>query len=1367
MPRGTHVHVCCAHAPRAEEEEEQQQAWGKQQAALVVALRHALPDREVTCTGAGGGEVDVEQVGLVVVCASQRLVDAVNGRQAPLWSEWSALVVRKQLPFVVLVVEPEASQEHWTGGFALQAGRAAAVVDLTGEEKGIVEDAVAQIVQYVEQEDDQQGIEDDVVLFAVDGFDPLQVAREKSALYVEGTRAWALDEFRAWANRPASVWASDRVLVFVGPAGFGKSVLMARICDENGLLDDDGADEASSPAKKKRRSVPLPSMLGGKKTQEQTVVKVRAAHFFKHDDKQACDLKTCLLSVANQLAAVLPVYREEIAKLDKNEILHGLGPAVLFDRLIAEPMSNVPEPGERVVVLLDALDEVTEADRGVLLHIVRNLWHTKTPEWLGLVLSTRPEDPIRDTLEVFRLTVLQLDDERNLADLRHFLEMRLRRHLAHVDRDLERAVEILAERAEGLFLYAYFVDQTLVGRESKVASLEELEEVFPDGGIDDMYQSYFSRLLEGPLHGDQELYGVLLGTLVAARSPVPRDVLQAAVRVDDEREFDEILARSEQLLAVGPDAVRFIHKSMSDFVQDRRRAGPRRVVDPGVGHRELARVVVDAPTFMRSSPFLLRHALFHLGQSDMPDALADWLFCFRNLQAALHFGVDAIDLVQDVFKVNVLNLNERKEVIDVARALESAARAVRHDPDELAGQILGRISNPDHPLRLSVEAHWRPRRTWIRPVSSHCLHNTRESLRKLFDHPWPVQCVAFSADCQTLLLAGGDETIESAQDAIVRLIDVESGLEKAVLHGHSDDVRSCAIADDSKTVVSGSLDRSVRLWDAETGAPRSVFRTRSPVLTVAISRDGRVVVSGRLDGVVELWDADTGEELHSLHGHSGGVCGVSISGRTVASGSTDSSVRLWDAQSGALDHILTGHLDLVRGVTISSDSGTVASASYDKTVRIWDAIRGTVKLVFRGHDSAVWGVAISSDGKMVVSGGEDHTVRLWDAETGVENRVFRGHASDVTCVTFSSDANMIASGSDDATVRLWESDLDYGSNEGTSKEQIWELVMSEDISTIASAEDSGRIRVWDACSGAERVNFKAGPFPRLGISCDGKVLSCKTDTTVLWDSRSGTKKLEVFTSNVKMSRSGETAVCWTDAKVQIWDVDSGTQKGSFTHESMQRVVLSDDGHMVVSQSDRAVKLWDVASGLEKLALISNEFQGCFEAVALSFDCKRIATSRSRNEFEEEWAELWDTNTGVRQTSRSCSVAFVMNFALDDSTVVMSCRDGNVRWWDTLSGTDRVKRRIPCRGLCNQDQKAVGFEDEERPGELCLWDMETKERRQLVKGIPCVSFPGVIGFTADGCLWGFRARNIVVCSRGYQVAIFHLDCGQRTEKQDLL
>ncbi|CAK9107176.1 Vegetative incompatibility protein HET-E-1 [Durusdinium trenchii] len=1292
MPRGRQVHVCCAQTPRAEEEEQQREqqqhgAWGKQQAAFVVALRHALPDREVTCTGAGGGEVDVEQVGLAVVCASQRLVDAVNGRQALVWSEWSALVVRKQLPFVVVVVEPEASQEHWTGGFALQAGRAAAVVGLTGEEKGIVEDAVAQIVRHVEpeEEDDQQGSEDDVVIFALNGFDPLQVAREKSALYVEGTRAWALDEFRAWANRPASVWASDRVLVFVGPAGFGKSVLMARICDENGLLDDDdddddGADEASSPARKKRRSIPLLSMLGEKKTQEQTVVKVRAAHFFKDDDKQACDLKTSLLSMANQLAAVLPEYCKEIAKLDKNEILHGLGPAVLFDRLIAEPMSKVPEPSERVVVLLDALDEVTETDRGVLLHIVRNLWHTKTPEWLGLVLSTRPEDPIRDTLEVFRPTVLQLDDERNLADLRLFLEMRLRRHLAHVDRDLERAVEILAERAEGLFLYAYFVAQTLVGRESKLTSLEELEEVFPDGGVDDMYQSCFSRLLEGPLHGDQELYGVLLGTLVAARSPVPRDVLQAAVRVDDVREFDEILARSVQLLAVGPDTVRYIHKSMSDFVQDRRHAGSRLFVDSAIGHKELARVVVEDQDLMRSSSFLLRHALFHLSQTGDLDALADWLFEFRNLHGALRCGIDPTDLVWDVSK----EVRASQEVEDVLRALELSSIALRNDLNELAGQILGRILDPEHPLRVSLQVHWRPERPFLRVMSLGCIENTRSSVRKILRGDAGLgACVAMSPDTNSVV--GGDD------DGMLHVFDIRTATVRLILRGHRSRVSCVAISQDNTMVVSGSRDLTVRLWCFETGAERSTLRGHTrEVCCVAVSPDTRIVASGSNDTTVHVWDVQTGVARHVLQTQELLVSvGFSLDSKTLLSGDADGCVRIWNVATSEQVRVLVDPFDsgneFVDGefvaITSFAFSTDVVAKSYAHgMVRVVDAHSGGVMWTRGGGGDFgfITAVAIAQDGKIMASSSDDGTIRIWEVSSGTELKVLGGHSA-VHGVAISTDGGTVATASSDASVRLW--DLRYD-EQGRVLRQCRALVrsgvlISRDGKLAVSWTREWRkkkLRLWDAKTGSEKFCLEAEslePELSMDVSENGTLVATFDNLVRVWDAETGAQ-IRVFRKHsapvlqVAISGDGMTVVSASeDSTVRIWDAITGRSRCVLLHSSSRELpglAISDQGTAVVGiSSDGSVWLWCANAGSH-----SHLLEGIDEArsVAISRDGTTAVCG-----LTDGTVHLWDAVKDVRKCvlrGHRCSVCHV---AISNDSVKVSSKsklDG-VIFWDATSG----------------------------------------------------------------------------------------------------
>jgi len=103
---------------------------------------------------------------------------------------------------------------------------------------------------------------------------------------------------------------------------------------------------------------------------------------------------------------------------------------------------------------------------------------------------------------------------------------------------------------------------------------------------------------------------------------------------------------------------------------------------------------------------------------------------------------------------------------------------------------------------------------------------------------------------------------------------------QCVLVGHSTFVTSVAFSPDGKHIVSGSHDKTIRLWDAETGQ-----QLQSPlkghehsVTSVAFSPDGKCIVSGSEDMTIQLWDAETGEQLQPpLKGHKNWVTSVAFS----------------------------------------------------------------------------------------------------------------------------------------------------------------------------------------------------------------------------------------------------------------------------------------------------------------------------------------------------------------------------------------------------------------------------------------------------------------------------------------------------------
>ncbi|MCA2681312.1 MAG: hypothetical protein IM482_17470, partial [Microcystis sp. M043S2] len=160
------------------------------------------------------------------------------------------------------------------------------------------------------------------------------------------------------------------------------------------------------------------------------------------------------------------------------------------------------------------------------------------------------------------------------------------------------------------------------------------------------------------------------------------------------------------------------------------------------------------------------------------------------------------------------------------------------------------------------------------------------------------------------------------------------------------------------------------------------------VLSVNFSPDGKTLVSGSDDKTIKLWNVETGKEIRTLYGHDNSVTSVNFSpdGKTLVSGSDDNTIKLWNVETGQEIRTLYGHDSYVSSVNFSPDGKTLVSGSYDKTIKLWDVETGQEIRTLYGHDNFVYSVNFSPDGKTLVSGSNDKTIKLWNVETGQEIR---------------------------------------------------------------------------------------------------------------------------------------------------------------------------------------------------------------------------------------------------------------------------------------------------------------------------------------------------------------------------------------------
>ena len=575
---------------------------------------------------------------------------------------------------------------------------------------------------------------------------------------------------------------------------------------------------------------------------------------------------------------------------------------------------------------------------------------------------------------------------------------------------------------------------------------------------------------------------------------------------------------------------------------------------------------------------------------------------------------------------------------------------------------------------------------------------------------------------------------------------------------HDDIITSIAFSPDGCSLVSGSYDESVKIWNLnKTGKNIQTLMNPSKVDDFSISPDGKEIAIINEEGVI-IWEiddlkTDKYEIRRNLTGLDWiGTCKYSPDGQKFTTGSKR-HVRFWNRtlkDNWEYKLLKTPDQEIwVSDIAFSPDCRYMVSAhTAEPYLILWNGTTGEFIRSDFEHTLPVYSVAFSPDGNLFASCGADLSIKFWQPENGqLIKSIDNAHNYSIRSLAFSPSSPIIVSGSWDTTVKLWSlNDYQPFATIANHTGKISSIAFSPSGNLLATASHNGKVKLWNMVKdqGIDVLSSSLSNTKSVVYSSSGMKLAVGSfNSLLIYSNVSNEYNLELSIShpdifNTVKFTTDETHILSGshNGNISSWNTTDGSQIWTVLGHSgeVKGITMSTDGTKVVScASDGKVRIWNTTDGGLIQDLI--EIERSIYCIKSSSDGKMLAIGSLGDSIR-----LFNASTGDRipvffdYKTRVNS----LDFSPDGSILVTGGADGYVNLWNTTSG-DRIIQFLENH---NKPVQSVSFSNDGKrvisgglDSKICLWDViKQKKLLELTDSdneVNTVSFSPNDNFIASG------------------------------------